>query len=925
MAERGADEEVIQPNVLHQPKQKDWRGHREEGLITISDDSDEDVPLLASPPIKEEDDEDDVVILESSKQQPVRPNIIIRPAAQWSSANYQLQGARPKVKQANTKEQWSKRSIFMTCHRFKKEPGEAGPSRDYNDNQPLQNFFPDELMHLKRAPKREEKNADLGRGNLDVIPVDIRQNVEIQVINLEEVDFPEQRDEVKEAPEDRLGGDALEVEVLERPVRLESPEDDVIELPNLPLMEGQLAQPLSPPHILIEDNQARNAEAQLQVVRIVEENEHDINVNVLPQLLPAEGAVPGPAFPQLVLPPAEKVRGEQNFMVDNEQPGPAFPLQQPNIVEPLEELNVDRELLRKLLNETVAMFPDIKREFVENLIVSKGYFDLNLICNELLENPEYPKEKGAVFLSPNSSLLAEKVDYFDFSKLAPLDQRCTIQAADLLMANFKTLSSQDIKWALHRLKGHYAITRKAFSDAIKKWQETSPEASGKKKKRKEMNQFSFIDFKFEHGSYMVEKRMFFLESKRRHWKSYDKASILPPVRKELDFYEQKMKEIAEHADFLLALQMNEEQYQKDGQMIECRCCYGEFAFEELTQCADGHLFCKECLIRYAQEAVFGSGKSELSCMDGSCTCAFPSSELEKVLPENILYKYYERQAEEAIAAACADELVRCPFCNFPALLDKEVSLFSCPNPRCRKETCRKCQVMWKDHTDLTCEEVVEKSEIKFRTTFEERMTAARIRKCYKCGMSLIKSEGCNRMSCRCSSQMCYLCRAPINGYDHFCQHPRSPGAPCRECKKCSLWTDPTQDDERIIQEIQKEAEKEQKKKSDDKNIKRIGPPPEEIPPKIQRVEVVQRPVPQNIQHLRMQPYPLVPPQFPLPPVPPMFNNIPFHPIQAPYVPPLPNMRMNFDFPPINVEQNLPMHYGPQPHPHPHPHPPFRPL
>ncbi|XP_028611904.1 E3 ubiquitin-protein ligase RNF216 isoform X3 [Grammomys surdaster] len=651
---------------------------------------------------------------------------------------------------------------------------------------------------------------------------------------------------------------------------------------------------------------------------------HDFPEPAFPRPAPQQEGIPGPASPQPAHPLGELE--DQQLAID-EDPGPAFPLpgpQEANLANMWgqEAAEVDQELIPLLVKETEARFPDVANGYVEEIIHLKNYYDLNVLCNFLLENPDYPKREDRIIIHPSSSLLASqddvklpKVDFFDYSKLTPLDQRCFIQAADLLMADFKMLSSQDIKWALHELKGHYAITRKAFSDAIKKWQELSPEACGKRKKRKEMNQYSFIDFKFEQGNVKIEKRMFFLENKRRHCRSYDQQALLPAVQQEQEFYEQKMKEMAEHEDFLLALQMNEEQYQKDGQLIECRCCYGEFPFEELTQCADAHLFCKECLIRYAQEAVFGSGKSELSCMEGSCTCSFPTSELEKVLPQTILCKYYERKAEEEVAAAYADELVRCPSCSFPALLDSDVKRFSCPNPRCRKETCRKCQGLWKEHNGLTCEELAEKDDIKYRTSIEEKMTAARIRKCHKCGTGLIKSEGCNRMSCRCGAQMCYLCRVSINGYDHFCQHPRSPGAPCQECSRCSLWTDPTEDDEKLIEEIQKEAEEEQKRKNGENTFKRIGPPLEKPVEKVQRVEALPRPVPQNL-HPQMPPYAFVHPPFPLPPVRPMFNNFPINmgPVPAPYVPPLPNVRVNYDFGHVHVplEHNLPMHFGPQP-------------
>ncbi|XP_028909407.1 E3 ubiquitin-protein ligase RNF216 isoform X1 [Ornithorhynchus anatinus] len=936
MAEGGGNEEVIHLNSFQSHRGKDRINRRDEGLITISDSSDEELPLLSEIPAsrqleddedeEEEDesdaddneDEDDVVILAETHKHNKRP-IVIKPAAQWQDMNRSGEGHKNNT----TASLHDRTDPFSGCNRVpcsitKNGPG---PSRDQNANQNA--HLPGPSEHNKHLAKTANEPKP-GPSNIQAIKVILKPGIEREVINLEAGSFPFQRSKHPEAqkqsardskpellpnlrePPAAVGGQAIrDNSWLDHPYfQPIDREPQVFANPLVPL-QGRPEALLGP---LLEMYQVENPGP------------------AFPRPEPQQDGIPGPASPQPAHPPGELQ--DQQPAIDNEQPGPAFPLQgshEPNSGNVLEQgpNMLDQELIALLVEETEARFPDVASGYIQEIIHSKNCYDLNVLCNFLLENPDYPKKEGRVVLNPNSSLLVSqdetkvpKVDFFDFSKLTPLDQRCFIQAADLLMADFKMLSSQDIKWALHELKGHYAITRKAFSDAIKKWQELSPEASGKRKKRKEMNQYSYIDFKFEQGDVKIEKRMFFLENKRRHWRSYDRRSLLPPVQAEQEFYDQKIKEIAEHADFLLALQMNEEQYQKDGQMIECRCCYGEFAFEELTQCADGHLFCKECLIKYAQEAVFGSGKSELSCMEGSCTCSFPTSELEKVLPETILCKYYERKAEEEVAAACADELVRCPFCNFPALLDSDVKRFSCPNPRCRKETCRKCQGLWKEHNGLTCEQLAEKDDIKYRTSIEEKMTAARIRKCHKCGTGLIKSEGCNRMSCRCGAQMCYLCRASINGYDHFCQHPRSPGAPCQECAKCSLWTDPTEDDEKIIQEIQKEAEEEQKKKNGESSFKRIGPPVEKPPEKIQRMEGIPRPVPHNLHHPRIPPYPFVHPPFPLPPVRPIFNNLHLNmgPIPAPYVPPLPNMRVNYEFPPINIplEHNLPMHFGPQP-------------
>ncbi|KAM8934684.1 E3 ubiquitin-protein ligase RNF216 [Pelodytes ibericus] len=883
MADGRAHEEAGPRNNL---LGKDWDLHRKETFVTISDDSDEEVAFTLSKPVQiyedEDEDEDDVVILEEERNhlKLSRPDII-RPAVLWHGTNWPRGDSR------------------------------AGVSRRPPCRKNLRNQLD---WSSVEAGEKEDINVQLER------PTDIHKDLEIASVRPESSQTHPLNLEVKKETVSSLpaGNDT------------EEDSDGVSLMEDDPALQrhNSSIHPFYHPTVR-ERFLSGHSHRQNNPVALKGEGQHDYPGPAFPRNEPFEDGIPGPSSPTMAHPPDSPIGGHGNVMV-HEQTRATQVTPEPFFGDLPEQgaLGLDDDIIAQLVTETEARFPDVKKDYVKELILSNQYYDLNVLCNVLLENPDYPKREGGTVLNKNSCLLTsveekvEKVDFFNFTHLVPLDQRCLIQAADLLMADFKMLSSQDIKWALHELKGHYAITRKAFSDAIKKWQEMSPDASGKRKKRKEMNQFSYIDFKFDKGNITIEKRMFFLEHKRRHWRSYDKRALLPAVQEELEFYEQKMKEIAEHADFLLALQVNEEQYEQDGQMIECRCCYGSFAFEELTQCADGHLFCKECLIKYAQEAAFGSGQPKLSCLEGTCTCDFPTSEVEKVLPENILQKYYERKAEEDISAACADQLVRCPSCSFPALLDKDVDRFSCPNPHCRKETCKKCQKPWKEHADLTCEELAESDDVKYRTFIEEKMTAARVRKCHVCATGLIKSEGCNRMSCRCGAQMCYLCRTSISGYDHFCQHPHSPGAPCRECTRCSLWTDPSQDDEKLIQDIQRDAEKEQRRKKGESGIKRIGPPIQAIPPKAARINELPDGRPQNLNQPQIRPFPILHPAFPLPPVQPMYNNLPLNMAArpAPYVPPLPNIRLNYNFPPLNIDlepnmpmpMHMPMHFGPQP-------------
>jgi hypothetical protein len=249
-----------------------------------------------------------------------------------------------------------------------------------------------------------------------------------------------------------------------------------------------------------------------------------------------------------------------------------------------------------------------------------------------------------------------------------------------------------------------------------------------------------------------------------------------------------------------------------GDEIECGCCCCEYPFDEMVQCNEGHLFCRECLKKYIEETVFGQGQTEVHCLDGSgCKERFAISQLQRALPPKMYKKLVDRIADLEVRKAGIENLHQCPHCDYMAeVANPDEKVFKCMNPECGKETCILCKEP--SHIPLRCEEVEKQNETDFRKTIEEELSEALVRVCPKCKARFLKSDGCNKISCQCGTLLCYVCRETIPpkiGYSHFCAHTRSPMhmGKCKECKKCYLFLKDTEaEDDKLVEAARKAAE-----------------------------------------------------------------------------------------------------------------------
>ena len=452
----------------------------------------------------------------------------------------------------------------------------------------------------------------------------------------------------------------------------------------------------------------------------------------------------------------------------------------------------------KFVTEVKKVFPQVSEQVIISL--SQQGYDSNDIVNMIIDRPDLQKS-GVNESSENQqcskdTTSTKEINYFaNTSESIPYSYW---QCETLLRNKFRRVSVNDIKVAMITCNGHYAAAYKLIEEALMDMAKKAPAQNSIPLNTPN----STLNKKFAIRKLLVSSR-----NRRRI------DELHPQLKLEIEFLKKQVMLGEERKNAIYAAHVNKQQYMEEGAMIECGCCFGEFPFEEIVQCSDGHLFCKECLHGYAKEIIFGSAMAtvKLVCMGDDCNQPFPYNQLEKCLTKDEIQKYELRLQEDCLAKAELDNLQKCPYCEFAAIIPDDQKVFACMNPKCMKESCVECKEDWKEHFGKKCNEIEKKSQTNLRLSYEEKMTIAKVRKCAKCSLTFTKLDGCNKMTCRCGTTQCYVCRKSGIDYGHFCRHPRDPGKNCGKCSACSLWTDPTEDDELAIKQLEEEATKAKRK------------------------------------------------------------------------------------------------------------------
>lgn len=243
------------------------------------------------------------------------------------------------------------------------------------------------------------------------------------------------------------------------------------------------------------------------------------------------------------------------------------------------------------------------------------------------------------------------------------------------------------------------------------------------------------------------------------------------------------------------------------QTLDCSCCCDDKPIEDFGQCTEGHLICKVCIKKHAENTIYQQLSCKIKCIDCNDKCfgEFSEETLEIILNERVFSEYKNLKKMEEINELCVDDIniKLCQHCGAGTDIgeDSEQALLVCME--CFKDTCLKCNQIV--HPGKQCYSLGNVSQSK-RQEIEDKMTEALIVKCNQCNKSIFKNEGCNKVTCVCGTHNCYVCKQIIPksvGYAHFCRSHNC------DCNKCHLWEQNTK--KRLMAAVKDNYDEETKK------------------------------------------------------------------------------------------------------------------
>ncbi|CAH1170092.1 unnamed protein product [Phaedon cochleariae] len=459
----------------------------------------------------------------------------------------------------------------------------------------------------------------------------------------------------------------------------------------------------------------------------------------------------------------------------------------------------------KLVFRLMEIFTDTCPDYIRNICEGKVWSEFDDVVTIILSNENHPKRQQKVQSPPREVTIEDQLEIVKalLPDADPTYLRCKVEefGSDqdrlnefIFQANetksYPTMKEYLRKQKLSAQSKQYTTEfnvenfvqlfpepEKTFSDpkrAVKVDNYTSLYILNYFQKRFDMISVKYIRSALAQESYRIVpsdkilmdlmKANKTLKNRRKHCNDLIDIPQNIAVLQELAYLTHQ-KEIESYIKEKIEKEERDRKYAKEnGLMNTCRCCFDDEVMPKDTFCCPNEcMFCRDCILKSCEVAL-GEGKTEFNCLEG-CEVEFTLQTLQNVLPPKMFSKLAQKKTVAEAQAAGIAELESCPFCDFASIPDERDKVFHCLNADCMKESCRLCRQ--ENHVPYKCDEVERDADVKARTYVENKMTEALIRKCWKCGMSFFKEEGCNKMTCTCGAKMCYLCKAPVTDYSHF--------------------------------------------------------------------------------------------------------------------------------------------------------------